>query len=304
MNDTTSLFQDVYPLVKARFDMRYNARMDVMSHVVDTIDQDQIDYRFEGVGGFGELPEYEGTTIARADQKRGFITTITPREHAIAVDVSYKKLKVDISGEAKRIGTRLADSAYMTVQNDFYRLFQNAYTKLGADGAAWASGAHPINNEPGCETFSNLIAEELSVCAITGAQALASRYVTADGLPFAGNFDLLLVSPELEGKAKEICGANSRLIPERYPEGDTNAANPLYGMKYLVIGGGGVGFAAGQWAVADQLLLQEVVKLIYITRPTVRTEAKQGNLVTTYIGYVDYGFGYGDARPIVFSDPS
>ena len=79
---------------------------------------------------------------------------------------------------------------------------------------------------------------------ITSAQTKASKFVTPDGLAFAGNYDLLLVSPELEPKAKEICGPNSRLIPEKNPDADAgeNAANPIYGMKYLVVGGGGIGF--------------------------------------------------------------
>ncbi|MHC1696127.1 MAG: hypothetical protein AB9835_12840 [Eubacteriales bacterium] len=304
MNDIYSLYQDIYPLVKKRFDLRYASRMDVIGEVCDIIDQDSVDYRFEGVGGYGELPVYGGTAIQKADQKRAFITTITPVEHAVSVDVSHKKLKSDISGEAKRIGTRLADSAYMTVLNSFYRLFQNAYADKGADGVSWAADSHPVNCEAGCPTFSNLLAEELSVASITKAQTQASRYITPDGLPFAGCFDLLLVSPELEPKAKEICGPNARLSPERNPDTDGNGANPLYGMKYIVIGGGGVGFSSGQWAVADQLQLKEVLKLVYITRPTVMTEQKHGSLITQYIGYTDFGFGYGDARPIVFSNPA
>ncbi len=305
MNDIYTWPEDLYPLVKKRFDLRYAKRLDVINEVCDTIHQDEIDYRLEGVGGYGELPEYDGSNVLSADQKRSFITTITPREHALAVSLSFKKAKVDMSGEAAKIGTRLADSAYMTVLNEFYRLFGNAFTTIGADGCPWASESHPINTMSD-GVYSNLIDDHLSVSAITKAQTLASSYVTPDGLPFAGNFDLLLVSPELEAKAKEICGPNSRLIPEKNPDADAaqNAANPVYGMKYLVVGGGGIGFTGNQWALADSMLLREVLKLVYISKPTVLVAKQDNPLITDYIGYVDFGFGFADGRPIIFSNPA
>ena len=306
MNDIYTWHNDLYPLVKKRFDLRYAKRLNVINKVCDVVCQDDIDYRIEGVGGYGEMPVYDGTSVASADSKRTFITTVTPKEHALRVTCSYKKAKLDYSGEAKRIGSRLADSAYMTVLNEFYRLFANSFTEIGSDGVPWASTKHPVSSEKGAETFSNLINENLSVSAITSAQSKAARFVTPDGLPFACNFDLLLVSPELEAKAKEICGPNSRLIPENNPDADAgeNAANPIYGMKYMVVGGGNTGFSGKQWAVADSLMLSEVLKLVYITKPTVLVSPQDNPLITDYIGYVDFAFGFGDARPIIFSNPS
>ena len=304
MNDIYTWHNDLYPLIKKRFDLRYEKRLDAIGKVCDVICQDDIDYRLEGVGGYGEMPVYDGTTVAGADTKRTFITTITPKEHALKVTSTYKKAKLDYSGESGKIGTRLADSAYMTVLNEFYRLFGSAFTNIGADGEPWASEKHPVSREEGAGTFSNLMHENLSVSAITKAQTMASRFVTPDGLPFACNLDLLLVSPELEAKAKEICGPDSRLIPENNPETDTNAANPVYGMKYLVVGGGNAGFTGKTWAVADSLMLSEVLKLVYITKPTVLVSPQDNPLITDYIGYVDFAFGFGDARPIIFSCPN
>lgn len=303
MNDIYTWHNDLYPLVKKRFDLRYAKRLDAINQVCDVVCQDEIDYRIEGIGGYGEMPVYDGTTVMNADTKRTFITTITPKEHALKVTSTYKKAKLDYSGESQKIGTRLADSAYMTVLNEFYRLFGSAFTNVGADGVAWASDKHPVSKDSN-ETFSNLMSENLSVAAITKAQTKASRFVTPDGLPFACNLDLLLVSPELEAKAKEICGPCSRLIPENNPDTDTNAANPVYGMKYLVVGGGNAGFTGKQWAVADSLMLSEVLKLVYITKPTVLVSPQDNPLITDYIGYVDFAFGFGDARPIIFSNPS
>ena len=305
MNDIYTWHNDLYPLIKKRFDLRYAKRLNVIGEVCDIVCQDDADYRIEGVGGYGEMPVYDGTNVINADSKRTFITTITPKEHALKVTSTYKKAKLDYSGESKKIGTRLADSAYMTVLNEFYRLFGGAFTNKGSDGEAWASEKHPVS-KGSTETFSNLMHENLSVASITKAQTMASRFVTPDGLPFACNMDLLLVSPELEAKAKEICGPNSRLTPDNNPDEDAgiNAANPVYGMKYLVVGGGNSGFTGNQWAVADSLMLSEVLKLVYITKPTVLVSPQDNPLITDYIGYVDFAFGFGDARPIIFSNPN
>lgn len=306
MNDIYTWHTDLYPLVKKRFDLRYEKRLDLIGKIAETVYQDDIDYRLEGVGGYGSLPIYDGTTVASADSKRTFITTVTPREHALRVSVSYKKAKLDYSGEAAKVGSRLADSAYMTVLDEFYKLFGEAFTKKCADGVPWASDSHPISRDENSGTFSNIINSELSVSAITEAQTRASRFVTPDGLPFSCHFDLLLVSPELEAKAREICGTEAKYAPLYNPDAGAsqNAANPVYGMRYMVVGGGDRGFTGKQWAVADSLMLSEVLKLVYVTRPTVLVSPQDNPLITDYIGYVDFAFGVGDARPIVFSNPA
>ena len=126
MNDIYTWAQDLYPLVKNRFDLRYNSRLNIIREIVGIVRQEEIDYKMEGLGGYGELPVYTNSTLTHADQKRGFTTTITPVERALSVAVSYKNAKTDLSREAARTGVRLADSAYMTVLNEFYRVFANA----------------------------------------------------------------------------------------------------------------------------------------------------------------------------------
>ena len=136
------------------------------------------------------------------------------------------------------------------------------------------------------------------------AQGLAGRFVTPDGLPFLADMNLLLVSPELEAEAKKICGDNGKFRPTRNPADNSNAANPLADLQYMVLGGGRDGFSKKQWAICDPVLMREMVKLVYITRPTVMQSALDNPLKDLYTGYVDFGCGWGEARQIIFSDPS
>ena len=138
---------DMYPLVKKRFEERYASRMDLIANIAGVVKQNELNYELAGLGGYGALPVYEGGELSYAGGEKAFITTVTPVERALALPVSYKKAKIDMVGEADRTGLRLADSAYMTVLSEFYRVFGNAFTAKGADGVAWASDAHPVDTD-------------------------------------------------------------------------------------------------------------------------------------------------------------
>lgn len=318
-NVNTAWKNDLYPMIEKTFDYQYENFMNILRQVVSEEDNSAIDYRLEGLGGYGELPNYDGSQLIGMNQKRGFVTIINPQEKGGSIDIQYRYAKIDKSGEAKKAGTRAAYSAAMTVYLATLRMFGRAFNSsyVGGDGQPWASTSHPIASKADSNgasvidtdsgTFSNLITSPLSVGAITTAQSTANRFITPDGLPFKCDFSgngLLLVSPELEPKAKEICGPDSKLIPEKLPESAENGANPVYGLQYIVIGGGSDGFTAKQWAICDKTLVTEVTKVVYVTRPTVLRTDLDNPLIARIVPYVDFGTGWGDARPIIFSNPN
>ncbi len=309
---------DLYPLIDRVFDYEYKNRLGALRRIVSEVDSRAVEYRAEGMGGYGELPSYTGE-LHNMDQRRGFITIIRPEQKAGSIDIDYKYARIDKSGEARAAGRRAAYSAAMSVYMGVLRMFGCAFDAnvCGGDGQPWASAVHPVasycseNGESVADTeagtFSNLISSELSVSAITAANTMANRFVTPDGLPFLTDFfsnGILLVSPELEGRAREICGPQAKLSPGLDPSSGDNAANPVYGMRYMVVGGGDAGFSAKQWAVADAGLLKECAKIIYISRPTVIHAALDNPLIARIVPYVDFGVGWTDARPIIFSDPA
>ncbi|MBO4428832.1 MAG: hypothetical protein J5832_02655 [Clostridia bacterium] len=292
--------EDMYPLVKKAFEERYASRMSAISKVCGVVTQQAPKYDIPGLGGYGELASYSGT-LTKATSDNIFVKTVTPTERALAIPVKYKDANIDAVTLATRTGIRLADSAFMTVLNDFYRVFGAAFTTAEcADGKDWASDEHPVSTATGASTYSNLIDTPLSVSAITAAIADAADFVTADGLPFVGNFDMLFVSPELEETARSICGKDAAVSPLLNPETGLGA-NPVYGMNYMVVGAGDLGFSGTKWAIADSNLLSEIFKLVYVTEPTVLISATENPLVCDYVAYIDFAFGHADARPIIFS---
>lgn len=311
MNNATAWKTDNYAFVGKTFDMRYAQRINTLAPIMGETTTNSIDFELTGSGGYGEMKVYDGQNLNKTAQKRGFKTIIVPVEYSSSEDVSYKRAKVDKSGECRRVGVQLGDSASMTVYMHVLRAFGNAFNvmKVGGDGVSWANEKHPIASkgsegriyipDPDAGYYSNIAHDALSVAAITGLQSRANRFVTPDGLPFLCNLDTLLVSPEGEAMAKKLCGDDARLDPETAAHG----ANPVHGMKYIVIGGGDAGFKKGQWAVCDRTLMKDMFKLVYITKPKVLQSNLDNPLIDTYTAYADFGIGWGDGRMICFSDP-
>ena len=307
---------DNYKFVGKAFDFAYANRIGKLLAILGVAACNSIDYELTGSGGYGEMPAYDGENLNEGARRRGFKTIITPEEFSLSESVGYKQAKIDKSDECSRVGKLLGNSAAMTVYMHALRMFANAFNAgfTGGDGKPWAATDHPVASkgsqgrqyvvDPDSGTYSNLITETLSVSAITDAQSMAGRFTTPDGLPLLADMNLLLVSPELEAEAKKICGDNGKFRPLRNPADSSNAANPVADLQYMVIGGGNDGFAAKQWAICDPALMREMVKLVYITRPTVMQTALDNPLKDLYTGYVDFGCGWGDGRQIIFSNPA
>ena len=303
---------DNYKFVGKAFDMRYANRINTLAPLLGTKTTNSIDYELTGAGGFGEMQPYDGENVNKGSLKRGFKTIITPGEFSTSIPVGYKEAKIDKSGECRKVGTRLADSASMTVYMHVLRCFGGAWdpNAVGGDGKPWASAVHPgasrgsvgrkfiVDEDAG--SYSNVMSDALSVSAVTAAQSMANRFITPDGLPFLCEMDTLLVSPELEATAKKLCGDDARLDPESAAHG----ANPVHGLKYIVVGGGEDGFTKKQWAVCDRRLMKELFMLVYITKPQVLQSQLDNPLIDMYTAYADFGIGWGDARQIIFSNPA
>lgn len=301
MLDVLTWADDMYPIVLKRFQDRLENKFSMIKSTIGfkkltTSNQ----YADEGIGGYGYLSKYNGTTIPEMNQKRGFKSLYTPEERVGKATIAYKYAKIDQSGEATKAGSKMSNSIAITVVRDFYNLFAYGYNPAvimsGGDSKALFAIDHPINNEAGADTFSNLGTSVFSIAAITAMQAAVQRWKTFDGADFDCDFDLVGIAPELEPKAKEFFGKEAKLIPESAE----NGANPVAGTKYIVI----KGLSAKQWFGADSSLLKDYLKMVEITAPMVIPNKPDNPLIQEYIGYADYTFGWSDARAIFAQNPA
>lgn len=296
MLDIYTWQDDLYPLVNKWFNDRLDKKRALIRQVIGYESIDRIDYQEQGVGGYGLVPKYTGT-ISELNQKRGFKSVYTPEEYAAKASVQYKYAKVDMSGEGKRAGTRMADSLHMTQVRAFYNLFANGWNNnfVGPDGKPLFATDHPVANEDGADTFSNAGTDEFSIAAITKTQTAAQRFKTFDGLDFDCEYNVVGIAPELEPKAKEYFGEDAKLIPDSAE----NGANPVKDMNYIVI----KGLSAKQWFVGDKSLMSEYMKMVEITAPMVIRNKPDNPLVTEFVGYMDFTMGWSDARQIYGHNP-
>ena len=307
---------DNYKFVGKAFDFTYAEHINKLLSIMSEASAKSATYDLTGAGGYGELREYDGSNLNETGIQRGFNNVLRMKEFSLSVPVRYFEAQTDKFGETRKVGTKLGRSAAMSVYMHAMRMFAHAFDAdyQGGDGKPWAASDHPVASkgssgrtfvaDPDAGTYSNLGTNALSVSAITAAQAAANRFVTPDGLPFLCEMDTLLVSPELEETAKKICGTTAALQPKLNPADNTNAANPVYGMQYIVIGGGNDGFKSGQWAVCDRRLMKDMVTLAYLTRPTVLQNELDNPLIDMYTAYAAFDLGWGDGRMIFFNNPN
>ena len=316
MPNDTAWKIDNYKFVGKAFETTYNNMMNKLLMIIGETETPSADYQLSGAGGYGEMQEYDGDNLNEVQMKRGFNTILTPKEYTSTVILHKKKCLNDKSGECKKVGKRLGQSAAMTVYLHCLRMFSGAFDpkKLGGDGLPWASTKHWVASKgsdgrifiPDKEagTYSNLVGLDLTAENIVKVQTMGNKMMTPDGLPMAANFNMLLVSPENEGEAKKICGDGAKIRPTRNPDDDSNAANPLYDLHYMVVGAGSDGLVGKQWALCDPEMMKEICQLVFNTRPQVLNHKLDNPLKDAYTGYADFAVGWGDARQIIFSNPA
>jgi len=140
---------DLYPLIDKVFDYEYRNRLGALRRIISEVDSKSAEYRIEGMGGYGELPTYEGNLFSM-DQRRGFVTVIRPEQRAGAIDINYKYAKIDKSGEARSAGRRAAYSAAMSVYMGVLRMFGSAFDPAvpGGDGEPGKPGVDRFGARP------------------------------------------------------------------------------------------------------------------------------------------------------------
>lgn len=121
---------DNYKFVGKAFDFAYADRLNKLSPIVGEVNAKSIDYELTGSGGYGEMAEYDGSNLNTGSMKRGFKTVITPVEYTLSIPVGYKAAKIDKMGETKKVGSKLGDSAALTVYLHLLRMFANAWNYL------------------------------------------------------------------------------------------------------------------------------------------------------------------------------
>ena len=314
-NIGTAWKTDNYKFVGKEFEYTYTDflnKQGIMSILGSELTS-SIDYEITGMDGYGELQRYDGTNLVHGTPKRGFKTIITPEEFNLTRDLGRKQVKVDRTGQTNKTGKYLGRSAAITRYLYALRMFGrfNDSNYKGGDGKAWGATDHPVASmysegrgyiaDPDAGTFSNLFTLGLGTKAIDEMRQVGRDYVAPTGLPMALKHDMLLVSSKLEAKAASLLGRGRQYRPMKDPESAENAASTISDMQWMVVGDGKDGLQGEQFAICDSDMLKEVALVVDITKPEVIEAELDNPLIQRFVAYADFGYGFGDARPILFS---
>ena len=314
-NVATAWKTDNYKFVGKEFDYSYVdflSKQGIMSLIGSEL-TNSIDYEITGMDGYGELQPYDGTNLVHGTPKRGFKTIITPKEFNLTRDLGMKQVKVDRTGQSNKTGKYLGRSAAITRYLYALRMIARAYDSnyVGGDGKKWAATDHPIASkysegrgyiaDADAGTFSNLFTGKLGTKTIDDMRRAGRDYVAPTGLPMALKHDMLLVSSKLEAQAASLLGRGRQYRPMKDPESAENAASTISDMQWMVVGDGKDGLQGEQFAICDSTMLKEVALVVDITPPKVMETELDNPLIQRFVAYADFGYGFGDARPIIFS---
>lgn len=308
---------DLFPFVGQMFKVNLDnsIKSNPLINLFDEIVTESAHYDLRGSGDFPELPDYDGS-LNEINPRRNFNTTISTLEKQGTYHIHYKQWKNDRTREVERAGSQLADAIYTTINNRVLRKFASAFdsTVLGGDGKPWAATDHPngsVGSTAGSRlftadanggTYQNLFTETLSYAALKEILGYARRLETPSGNPYEANFDTLLVSPELTEYAIEL--QQSKLNPDNAE----NTKNVVKIKNIITCGAGnvnrGLGFGANQWALVDSKRFNKTSAIVYNTKPKVDRMININPYIKSFSAYVDFEVGYGDARAIMFSNPS
>jgi hypothetical protein len=168
-----------FPLVTKWFDDEYAKNTSIIESLIGVEDTKRAIFWEHGVGGVGEIPDYDGTRLEELTKKKGFKTVYETKEKAGVYRIKYKDAKFDLSGESKKAGSDMSNALYMTVLMDFYRFFFSCLDSLSCTILlTWLAG---ISFSSFCPGSSVLLSSpsSLSVSVASGSSSGKSKSSTS-----------------------------------------------------------------------------------------------------------------------------
>ena len=250
---------------------------------------------FLASGGFSNWQEFQDN-IEYEDHGQGWKTTLTHKEYVRGFLVRRALLDDDQYNAISERPEGLALSAYRTREDHAASVFNNAFSTSyqGADAKPLCEDTHPASPN-NATNQDNEGTTALSYDAVVDTRALMRAYKDDRGELIPINPNLILVPPELEGNANEICttmrGANTQ-----QPNTAEYAASLVQarGIGYLVWD---YLTDANNWFLLDVALAKRHLRWIdrndleFAFDPT-----SSYNLVARYRGYMRYSYGWSDWR--------
>jgi phage major head subunit gpT-like protein len=240
----------------------------------------------QGVGGFGDIPEYQGT-LQYSDFELLYRKTYTHVEYAQGVAVTRKALDDDgygvLAQRARLLGIAFNRSVYKNAASVFNSATSTAAAYVGGDGKALVADDHPRSSTD-ATTQDNKGTTALSVDSLIAAEIAMMGFTDSEGNPSNIMPDTLVVPLALKHTAETIIGSTNKSGTANNDKNTLSGYN-LVVSRYLT--------DANNWFLIDSTMAREYLNWYWHTMPEF-TESPDSdyNLVAKYRGYMRYSFGF------------
>lgn len=240
--------------------------------------------RNQGVGGFGNVPEYTGT-LSYDDFELLYQASYTHKEYAKGMAVERKLIDDDQYNVMNQRARLLGLAFDRTIETHAASVFKNAFSSsyLGGDSKALCATDHPYSSTIS-SSQSNKGTSALTHDSLISAKQAMMRFVDSQGNPLMVVPDTILVPVELGETARVIVESQLR---SGVANNDTNVNTgyQIITTPYLS--------DTNNWFLIDSRMAKMYLNWYWRVMPEFAEDPTSDySLVMKYRGYMRYSFGW------------
>lgn len=241
--------------------------------------------RNQGMGGFGDIPEYTGT-IEYDSPDVLYQKEYQHVEFARGFAVTRQQVDDNEWGVINSLPTQLGMAFGRKVVKDMASIWNNAFSAsyLGGDSVALCSNSHPRSPNDAATVQDNLATTALSHDAVVAAEAAMLGFTDSKGQPLNIVPDTILVPLALKATAQVIAGSALRSGVANN-DTNTNAGYNVIWSSYLT--------DSNNWFLIDSMAARMWLRWFWRVQPEFALDpGSDFSLVAKYRGYMRYSYGW------------
>jgi len=245
------------------------------------------DYRVSGIGGMGDVPDFDGS-ITYDTFGQIYDKTISFPEKALGFKVERKLADDDLFGIMDRKPEQLAISVARAREKAGAAVFNSAFTDTdNPDGVALCSSL-PYSPDDS-STIDNAGTSPFSAVSVEATRRIGMISIYNDRGEIADvNYDTLLVPVNLEEAAYELINSKGKV------DDDVNNVNFHYGRYKLAVWRRLTD--SNNWFMIDSKLIKQFLFWIDRVKPEFKNDRDFDTMVAKWSVYMRYGVGAADWR--------
>lgn len=240
--------------------------------------------RNQGVGGFGDVPEYNGSIEYDAFELL-YRKAYEHKQYALGMSIERQLLDDEEYGVMRQRAAKLGLAFDRTATKHMVSVFNNAFSTsfVGADGVSLCNNSHPYSPS-NAATQSNKGTSALSHDALVSTMTAMMSFQDSRGNPLNIMPDTLVVPVALLPTARVIVESVARSGTANN-DANINAGYTILASHYLP--------SAVDWFLVDSRMARQYLNWYWRVRPEFQEDPTGDyQLELKYRGYMRYSYGW------------